>query len=223
MGMEIDYLFAVGLFVTIFAFAVLFTSHNVMGQKDEITLSIASERADLVMNRMFSGELVSPMYKLYVYGQANGSDELVVINLNNYGKNDPNSAVVYDGEQYYNYSVAVNNIAFPASTRLFTVYFDDDSNFPSKNYAVNGTNKIVEKIYGPEQINVVQYKLMQSMTNENYSDIQYHISVKDDRTLLEYGPEPRGAVVVRKRPVLIQNIDGMLTEGWLIVKAWGDV
>ena len=136
---------------------------------------------------------------------------------------------------------ARTGIAFlSGNAKLFFVYFDDDSDFSDKNdYAVNGTNKIAEKIYGPEQLDVVQHKLMQkwnashstgiadkvyalsTMKNANYTDdIKYHITVKDDNILLEYGPEPRGNIVIRKRPVMIQNSDGRLTGGWIIVKSW---
>ena len=62
---------------------------------------------------------------------------------------------------------------------------------------------------------------LSTMKNANYTDdIKYHITVKDDNILLEYGPEPRGNIVIRKRPVMIQNSDGRLTGGWIIVKSW---
>ncbi|MBI5332454.1 MAG: hypothetical protein HZB65_02690 [Candidatus Aenigmarchaeota archaeon] len=225
MGIEIDYLFAVGLFAAVFAFAVLFTSQNILSQKDDITLAIAEKQADLVMDKMFSGELVSPMYRFYAYTGANSSsDELVVVNLNMFGNNDPYSAIVQDSYgKYHNYSVSMNNIAFAAgSTNLFTVYFDDDSDFPAKDYSLNGTNKIVEKVHGFEKLYVVQYKLIENMKNTNYtlSAIKYHIIVDDGKRLLDYGPEPRGITVIRKRPVMIQNSDGRLTNGWIIVKTW---
>lgn len=230
--MEVDYLLAIGIFVAVFAFSIAFVSNNVLQEKETIKSDIVREQAESFFNEISSGKnvsLISPMYRLYIYAKNENSStikELIVVDLNKYGNNDPYSSIVFDqNNNTYEYSVGTGQVMFSAqiaggSGKTFVMYYDDDSNFPANSSSVQGNDTINEQIYGPEKIYVVQNKLLNILKNSNQTSDNFHITVTDvnGNHLLDYGATVNGRnVFVKRKPVLIQGNDKILYNGWLII------
>ncbi|GEM_PF-6091164 len=229
--MEVDYLLAIGIFVAIFAFSIAFVSNNVLQEKETIKSDIVKEQAENFFNDIASGKnisLVSPMYRLYIYAENKNSSsvkELITIDLNKYGTNDPYSVTIYDqNNNTYDYAVGTGQVIFSSqisggSSKSFVLYYDDDSNFPVNSSIVQGNDTIKEQVYGPEKIYVVQNKLLNSLKNSNQTVDNFHITVTDlnGKHILDYGPTISGrTVVVKRKPVVIQGDDKFLYEGWFV-------
>ncbi|MBI4895831.1 MAG: hypothetical protein HY831_05040 [Candidatus Aenigmarchaeota archaeon] len=230
--MEVDYLLAIGIFVAVFAFSIAFVSNNVLQEKETIKSDIIKEQAENLFNDISSGKnisLISPMYRLYIYAENKNSTsvkELITVDLNKYGSNDPYSVSIYDqNNNNYNYAVGTGQIMFSSqisgsSSKSFVLYYDDDSNFPTNSSNVQGNDTIKEQVYGPEKIYVVQNNLLNLLKNSNQTVDNFHIIITDidGRHLLDYGPTINGRnVIVKRKPVVIQGNDKILYKGWLIV------
>ncbi len=233
--MEIEYLVAIAIFVAVFSFVVVIVSGNILDQKELINQDLAKVQADIMMDRIEDDpdvKLLSPAYRVYSYAKNENStvDELIQIDLSDYGGGDVDSVVAMDdkGNIYDTVSsgqvVAFSSEILSGSTKRFVIYFDDDSDFPVRSGDVSGNDTIQETLYGPEKIIVVQHKLVQKMKQRNATNADnFKIIVEDynGTKILDYGSVPeRKSVVFRKKPVVIQLSNAMLVPGWIRIGSW---
>ena len=152
---------------------------------------------------------------------------------------DVNSTSIYDeAGNPVNYSMAGDNVTFLASlsageAKWFTVYFNDNSNFTNRSAPVSGANNLSETIYYPEEINLLEYRLIQRLQNSQYGAVKNSTGLKNDfnieivnaqinATYILFGDSAplRGNVISLEKPIVFQNSTAALIRGKLIVRAW---
>jgi hypothetical protein len=152
---------------------------------------------------------------------------------------DVNSTEIYLDGSRVPYNINGYNITFrtdiAANTKkIFTVYFDDDSNFTSRSVTINGNNTITETVHFVQPIPVIQYRKLQTINASNYSAVRDSLGIDDFNIVLQdidtnpvstffsYGGEvPRsGNVIAMQRNHVYQNSTAGIRNGRLIVKTW---
>lgn len=155
---------------------------------------------------------------------------------------DINSTMIINetgGRVAYNVTNTTITFSVPvqlSEERLFTVYFDDDSNFTDYSAAVTGASNnenLTEKIYPAQEIPVIEYREIQRMQNAVYSAMKNATGIKNDFSIEIFNSETnatyvtigadvpkRGDIVALERPVMYQNSTAHVIRGKLIVKVW---
>jgi len=181
---------------------------------------------------------------------ADFSNENITVNFTEIGYDniDFNSVVVYNGTELGNDMIPCNisgsiltfNTSIDNQTsKWFTVYFDDNSNFtqPVCNSTIGGTNNLTtdnnnETFYPVYKVPVLQWRKIDALNRSIYeimketTDIKYdfHITLKDssNNNFLDYGETipRRGDVYALQRHVLYQNSSAGVNKGKMIVYIW---
>ena len=170
---------------------------------------------------------------------ANQPSELISLNYTQFGYIvDINSTVVYnESNSSVPYSISSDTINFVANitsgrSMLFTVYFDDDSNFTSRSVTVSGYDNLTEIFYPVEEVRIVQYKRILEINKTSYSLVKNISGISDFRfriidaitnqTFLDYGslPSSRDNVVALQRYILYQNSTAGVRQGKTIIQTW---
>jgi hypothetical protein len=183
--------------------------------------------------------------QLFYYNQSqspgNLANELVSFNYTSMGiRNiDINSTSIYYDNKEVPYNINADNITFRTdigknTVKIFTVYFDDDSNFTSRSVSISGSNYIRETIQAALPFNLIQYKKTAILNSSNYTAVRNALGAKNFRLTIhniekkpyavffDYGGEvPRaGNIVAIQRYALFQNSTAGINEGRLTVRMW---
>jgi hypothetical protein len=156
-----------------------------------------------------------------------------------YTGSDYKSTKIYDSNNNpVSYQINGTTISFATNivaneSKLFTVYFDDDSSFEDGSVAVTGSNYINETLYPIERIDLVQYEKIYALGNADYSAVRngtnttnnFRIRIQDYGTgsyILTFGDNPprSGDVIALQKYIVFQNITGGIRSGKLIVQVW---
>jgi len=190
---QIDFAIAVGIFLGVFAFSILFTTDRISGIKDQIESLDQYLTGEKILSSLFldSGNLslVSKAYRFYVIinntqpylknqsaAVSDLENELVIVNFSSLGCPDIdfNSVRVYNSsEDNVKCEVdperkilkfLVNISAF--ESKEFKVWFDDDSNFtvPFCNFSISGSDNLTEIIYPPEAFKIISFSTIEDFS-----------------------------------------------------------
>ncbi len=190
---QIDFAIAVGIFLGVFAFSILFTTDRISGIKDQIESLDQYLTGEKILSSLFidSGNLslVSKAYRFYVIinntqpylknqsaAVSDLENELVIVNFSSLGYPD----IDFNSVRVYNSSGSaikceidperkilkflVNISAF--ESKEFKVWFDDDSNFtlPFCNFSISGSDNLTEIIYPPETFKVIPFSAIEGFS-----------------------------------------------------------
>ena len=125
------------------------------------------------------------------------------------------------------------NTDINASThKIFTVYFDDDSNFTASSSAISGINNLTERIVMLQETPVIQYKKLLQLNEtvydytKNITGVQnFRLTLLDIKTQTEFfsygGLTPRkGNIISFQRYMLYQNSSAGVNRGRMRVQVW---
>lgn len=258
---HLDYVVAISLMIILLVAVVGFLNTFFSNLNGEKKVSSASAQAASVMSNLLRDsqnitlrpfDLGTRAYRMYIIlnntnafyknqslSAANQPAELVVFNYTHFGfAVDVNSTAIYNETNAsvsyningYSISFAVNMTS--GSSHMFTVYFDDDSNFTSRSVAVNGFDNITETIFPAEDMLLAQYKKLMALNSSSYAGVKNLTGLSDFRfqlvdastnqTFLNYGDAPpgRGNVVALQRHVLYQNSTAGVRAGKAVIQVW---
>ena len=169
----------------------------------------------------------------------NLTDELVVFNYSDLGTpaRVSSTSIYDDNGDNVPYNINGNTITFNSSvavntTKNFTVYFDDDANFPERTTSVAGSNNLTERIFPVQSIGIVQYRKIIFLNNSGYAAVKnatqlprdFRITLADSNGLavLTFGAQPpqSGNIVATRRFVIYQNATGHIRGGSMNVQVW---
>ena len=248
MTVQVDYIFAATLFIITFALLISYTTDYYTASSELTdTMLLRSKAVNLLSIADCEYEypcLETSAFRIfirvnntqaYLINQSHAvedlTDELIILDFDKiYPNSDLNSVVIYYDDQAVDYQKSGQIITFKTDidayeTKLFTLYFDDDSNFADRSTTVSGNNNLTERIYPLERFHVLQHDKIQQLLNSGY-DIgnEYHIRIvnETDHIFVDYGDEPpkRGNVVALQRHVAYQNSLAGIEFGKLIVQLW---
>ncbi|MFH1420801.1 MAG: hypothetical protein ABIG30_02430 [Candidatus Aenigmatarchaeota archaeon] len=233
---EIDFIVAVAVFITIFMI-VVGAANNYFSLSTE-NMEILSLRDDTnhILGLLHSIDsdfsLSTTAYRIDVVanGKKTSNNELAVFDVSKYNA-DYNSFSLYDPETRSSmilagsttkiFSYSIKN----GETKRFYVYFDDDSSFSSHAVSYTGDDKIEEMVYSAVPVRIVQYNKISSLLSMNYEQLKSRLNVRDFHIKLdafEYGATVpvEGDIVSIAMPVLYQKENAGLGFAQLTVSVW---
>ncbi len=252
-SIQIDFLLAAGVFILLFAFVIMSLTNHLSATKIQTeSMDIKSEAFSLLsITETNKTGLSSEAYRFYVIVNNSQSywidqakpvadliNETVNINFSYYGlKKDINSTLIKDEDgNNIDYQItSIDNISFAVNVsankiKVYTIYFDDDSNFTSRSKIIAGTNNLTEKITQPQKLNLIRYRSFQILNSTNYSSFKnstgmkndFQIILIDNTIIFNYGLDtPRtGDVSALQRYVIYQNSTGDINNGIITVKVF---
>ncbi len=167
-------------------------------------------------------------------------NELVRLNFTEigYGADIPSLYILEANGSRAGYEIDGNTVTFRTainanSAKNFTVYFDDDSNFPEQTQSLAGVDNLSEVIEPVQMISVIQNRKMTFLTNANYSRVKNSTGIPRDfgirmndvdanNNVFDFGPPepPSGNVVAYRRFALYQNATGAVRKGRVTIQVW---
>ncbi len=210
--------------------------HVFFGEKNisRVGIGTAAYRITVVVNntQTFLINQTGPLVNLV--------NEKIVINFTSLGFPgiNINSTAIYDQNGTMQpYNIDADSAVFrtdinASNSKIFTVYFDDDSNFTSSSSAVSGVNNLSEKILMLQEIPVVQFKKILQLNETVYDHTvnitgikNFKLTLLDVKTQLEFfaygGLSPsKGNIISFQRYVLYQNSTAGVNKGRLRVQVW---
>ena len=195
--------------------------------------------------------LMSKAYKLYIIVNNTAqfwkvaqpvetiTTEKVTLNYTDLGytANVPSTIIYEENGSVVPYNINGKVITFSTSitagaSKYFTVYFDDDSNFPERSATISGVDNITETVGHVQAFPLVQYNSILLLNNSNYTRVMNATGMPRDfsirlldlngATILNFGPPPppSGNVISFQRYTLYQNGTGHIRRGRLSVQTW---
>ena len=255
---QLDYMIAAGIFITVFAYLIFYTTdyYTTIREITE-TVSMRSEALSLMGIAEHESEqwdteypdrigIKTKAYRFYILVNNtdpinNLTNELVTFNFTEIGFEyaDYNSTMIYNQTnfsipyQLNNSLVTFRTNLLNSESKLFTIYFDEDSNFTSKSTTILGNYTISKTAFAIEEISILQYNQINKLSNSNYTKMRnstgvkhdFHIKIYDtiiNQTDLDYGKEvpKRGDIIALERYIVFQNSTGGIRNGKLIIQVW---
>jgi hypothetical protein len=250
-AIQIDYIIAAGIFFMVFAFTINFLTDYLTTTKELSDVTELRSRAISLLgmaDREFSSRigLQSDAYRFYILVNntpenliiqnetTDLSNELVEFNLSMLGSFDEGSIAIYYAGSRISYNKSDDMIRFVTGiganqSKLFIVYFDDDSNFTENAVEINYSDNIRETIYPMEKISLLQYRNIQRLGNSDYSVLKnttgdFYLTIYDSAGNKFFGfggAVPRkGDVIALERYIIYQNSTAGIENGSIIVQTW---
>lgn len=182
--------------------------------------------------------ITSKAYRFYIKVNNTGqsvSDELIVFNLTKIGYFDIDSGSVriYDGNTTLDYERKSEEYRFKfdfnsEETKVFTVWFDDDSNFTYPTVSLgNTTDNLSEVIFPPISVKLLSYDGMTNLNEYNYTQLKNDMGIDEDFHIvlpggLDFGPPiPSNTDVYSlQNSFLYQNRSGHIKNNNMVIKVW---
>ncbi|GEM_PF-3138796 len=246
MPAQIDYVIAAGVFLGAFLFLTAFVSNYSNTSFSAILTTNLRESAlamldgigrDAGGNKITDFGLGTDAFTFQVRitnpGSSTGNDSTSFkLSDVGYPDADENSVSVQDGDTVIPHALAGGNFRFntdvPPSDKTVSVWFDDDSNFPTKSSTVpNIADAFNSTLLQVERIRVVSYARLQALNATPYSsvreDFNFRISLVDRNGIdyYSYGEiPPEGNVIALQRPAVFQTQGAVYVKGYLIAQVW---
>ncbi len=254
---SIDFVVGIGIFLLIFAISIQFaTDYITTSQAKSDGIRLRSEAISIIdlaeRSHVFNGSqiqrigLATTVSRIQIKlnnttpflknGSVTAHDELVILNFTKVGiSGDFNSTAVYnESGNEVSYQINGDEIRFKSfigsnAASVFTIWFDDDSNFTSKSTAVSAEDNLSETILSVEKVRLVQYRNIIRLDSVPYDSVRnttefknnFRIAITDlaNQTFFEYGANLPGAadIVAIQKPVIFQNSTAGIKSGWLRV------
>ncbi|MFH0949179.1 MAG: hypothetical protein V1802_01700 [Candidatus Aenigmatarchaeota archaeon] len=249
---QIDFVIAAGIFIVAFGFAINSLSNSMaLSEKPGSIALLRSRAVNMVDSLLSESGIETEAYMLYV-NVSNVKERLinksitsiietlrnetvkVNFSLLNISQPDFNSIVVYESGQRLKHNISDTLLRFSTNlnigqSKIFSVYFDDDSNFTNASGYIRGPNKLNEVVLPVERIHVIQYRKIQGFF-EDYNKLKayyggdFRIVIYDKKTgaqiIYGYEPPKKGDVISMSRFVMIQNATADINEAEISVIVW---
>jgi hypothetical protein len=151
-----------------------------------------------------------------------------------FGTADMNSVAVYTSPPYgssLQFSKFSDEISWssqiPPGTTVYTLWFDDDSNFSDRSQAISGSDNLTQTVWPPEPVWLIQHNALQALSVEAYASAKetynFRIRLLDgNATAFSYGltPPVKQSVAVASKPVLYQKPNADIGLARMIVEVW---
>jgi hypothetical protein len=115
----------------------------------------------------------------------------------------------------------------PIGTTIYTIWFDDNSNFTDRSTTISGNDNISQIVWGAEPVWIVQQKALQNLSAAVYNETkEYHdfkIRILDgSSTIFEYGqiPPTSETITTASKPVFYQKPNADIGLGELRIEVW---
>lgn len=214
---QIDYIVAIGMFLIVFGFIVMYFTNYLTPIGDVVSISSLRSRSTSIMDSLYSEGSLSLTGESYTFKiEVTNSEEYhlnqskpitdltsEIVRFNFTAINYPHlnyySTAIYDeNNTFVPYYVSGDEVMFKTDiqqheTKTFTVYVSDDPYFsPAQNY-IAGYNALTQAITPLEETDMIQYGRFRNISLKSYNILSrqiggdFNIRIVTNETTEEYG------------------------------------